>query len=145
MWHLPRGRLVGSKCSLEARQAPGEPLKSTPMCQKRLLVVAHDESLRKTRLALLTGRGYALDLAISNEEALTKLRTNTYDLILIGRDTRTEIIPLDRRIAEMGQALPVLKIDDAPTAFAQLVGASPEEVLAAIEEALRHEVSAQEH
>jgi len=53
------------------------------MSAGRILVVDDDPQIRRTMRASLTGRGYEVEDARTGEEALDKLRSETYDLVLL--------------------------------------------------------------
>ena len=78
------------------------PVYNVRMAPKSILLFTHDEVLRASRLALLNAEGHSVDFAISDTEAITMLRAKQYSLILIGRDTRGEKVPLDERISGTG-------------------------------------------
>jgi len=54
---------------------------------KRILVVADDRPLRTTRVFLLESEGYRVECVESDDEAMTMLLTETYDLVLLGRNS----------------------------------------------------------
>src|SRR3989344_9056716 len=51
--------------------------------QKRVLIVEDDQFLREFYQELLTAEGYFVDAASDGEIALTKLRSNEYNLVLL--------------------------------------------------------------
>jgi two-component system, OmpR family, KDP operon response regulator KdpE len=53
------------------------------MSAGRILVVDDDPQIRRAMRATLTGRGYEVGDTRSGEEALDKLRSETYDLVLL--------------------------------------------------------------
>jgi two-component system, OmpR family, KDP operon response regulator KdpE len=53
------------------------------MSEGRILVVDDDPQIRRTMKTTLTARGYEVSDSRSGEEALDKLRSETYDLILL--------------------------------------------------------------
>ncbi len=68
--------------NLVADKAPGR-LPAAPLSGKRILVVDDSESVRKMMELRLAKGGYAVDFAITGEEALTKAREQAYDLIFL--------------------------------------------------------------
>jgi DNA-binding response OmpR family regulator len=54
---------------------------------KRILVVAHDRPLKGTRVSLLESEGYRVESVESDDAAMTLLETETFDLILLGRNS----------------------------------------------------------
>lgn len=54
-----------------------------PPSAKRILVVDDSESVRKMMEMRLAKKGYAVDFAVTGEEALTKAREQSYDLIFL--------------------------------------------------------------
>lgn len=54
-----------------------------PPSAKRILVVDDSESVRKMMEMRLVKKGYAVDFAVTGEEALTKAREQSYDLIFL--------------------------------------------------------------
>src|ERR1700737_4049410 len=53
------------------------------MSEGRILVVDADPHIRRTMKTTLTARGYEVSDSRSGEEALEKLRLETYDLVLL--------------------------------------------------------------
>jgi CheY-like chemotaxis protein len=105
---------------------------------KRILVVSHNEVLRRTRVALLQWAGYAVVHVESDDDALAAVRIAHPDLVLLGRITRPKHIEIDQRLREAYPDLPILKIvlpTDLNTQYASRVtAAAPREVLGALEE-----------
>jgi len=56
------------------------------MSAGRILVVDDDPQIRRTMRASLTARGYEVGDARTGEEALDKLRSETYDLVLLDKN-----------------------------------------------------------
>ncbi|MBK1723868.1 response regulator [Thiocystis violacea] len=56
---------------------------SVPSSAKRILVVDDSESVRKMMEMRLVRKGFAVDFAVTGEEALTKAREQSYDLIFL--------------------------------------------------------------
>ncbi|NEV64191.1 response regulator [Thiorhodococcus minor] len=54
-----------------------------PSYTKRILVVDDSESVRKMMEMRLAKKGYAVDFAVTGEEALTRAREQSYDLIFL--------------------------------------------------------------
>jgi DNA-binding NtrC family response regulator len=67
----------------------------TPL-PKRILVVAHDRPLRATRVSLLEDQGYRVKSVETDDDAMTLLLTQTFDLILLGRNSGMHKKFLDR-------------------------------------------------
>jgi DNA-binding response OmpR family regulator len=51
--------------------------------EKRILVVDDDESLLGSLLAILQSEGYLVDTASTGQEAISKARTTSYDLMIV--------------------------------------------------------------
>jgi CheY-like chemotaxis protein len=51
--------------------------------QKTILLVDDDTAIRNLYQELLTGAGYAVDVAVDGKEGLEKIKASTYDLILL--------------------------------------------------------------
>jgi DNA-binding NtrC family response regulator len=77
---------------------------------KRILVVAHDETLRKTRAALLLRLGYAVAAVGTPGAAITMLEKDVFDLVVIGRKSRLPGKGLDQLLRETYPGLKILKI-----------------------------------
>ncbi|NEX19300.1 response regulator [Thiorhodococcus mannitoliphagus] len=69
---------------LRSEEAPAvEVAAQAPLSAKRILVVDDSESVRKMMEMRLVKKGYAVDFAVTGEEALTKAREQSYDLIFL--------------------------------------------------------------
>ena len=79
---------------------------------KRLLVVAHDATLKATCVALLRHVGYDVAAVESTEDALTRLESERFDLVLVGRKSRGQMEASDVGVRERFPFLPILKIQD---------------------------------
>lgn len=81
---------------------------------KRILIVEDDQMLLKTMEALLTVRGYLITLAKNGKEALEKIATNRYDLVLtdlmLPYSNGFEIIS---KLNQEGKKTPVIIISSA--------------------------------
>ena len=112
---------------------------------KRILIVAHDPFLAKTRRALLLSAGYEVALADSDDFAVTSVDRERFDLILIGRNSRLSERALDQRLRERYPQLPVLKItqlnENLSLYASRVTDAEPSHVLAAIKEMLAISIS----
>jgi hypothetical protein len=78
---------------------------------KRILVVAHDRSLRKTRVQLLEFEGYRVDSVGTDDEAMRLLEIEHFDLVLLGRQSALAVKGIDQRIRERFPSLATLKIE----------------------------------
>lgn len=52
-------------------------------CPSRILIVDDDDNIRKVERAILTEKGYEVDIAETGAEAIAKTATNHFDLMLI--------------------------------------------------------------
>jgi DNA-binding response OmpR family regulator len=77
---------------------------------KRILVVAHNRPLKGTRVSLLESEGYRVESVESDDAAMTLLETETFDLILLGRNSGMHKKFLDQRLREKYPQLPTLKV-----------------------------------
>jgi CheY-like chemotaxis protein len=106
---------------------------------KRILLVAHDASLRESRASVLRGAGYVVVAVITVEEAVTELRVADFDVVLIGRNPSAGGPLIDRALRTAFLDQPILKIanaaDDERYA-SRIVGASPHHILAALTDML---------
>ncbi|WP_260740475.1 hypothetical protein [Tunturiibacter lichenicola] len=107
---------------------------------KRILVVAHDRMLRITRVSILEKAGYTVSSAASDDDAMTLLETERFDLILLGRKSNIPKMGLDQRLREKHPDLLTLKIHpegDVVSLFpTRMTDAVPEHVLSALKEML---------
>jgi hypothetical protein len=108
--------------------------------RKRILVVSDDRVLRFSRVALLKKEGYQVESIDSDDAAMTLLEAESFDLILLGRDSLRPGKALDRRLRERYPKLLTLKIEGnvpAPSRYpSRITDARPERVLAALDEML---------
>jgi PleD family two-component response regulator len=105
---------------------------------KRILVVADDRPLRTTRVALLTSEGYRVEGVESDDEAMTILLTETYDLVLLGRNSELHK-GLDQRLREKYPHLLTLKIvneADGSVWPSRIIDSEPRHVIIALHEML---------
>jgi DNA-binding NtrC family response regulator len=107
---------------------------------KRILVVSDDPTLGFSRVALLKKAGYLVDSINSDAAALALLEAESFDLILLGRNSQPTSQGLDQRLRERHPDLLTLKIE-ANAAFpsvhaTRVTDARPERVLAALAEML---------
>jgi hypothetical protein len=63
--------------------------------KKSILIVAHDGNLLQTRKMLLEHAGYTVAAVVSDDEAMTLLETEVFDLILLGRASKIQELGLD--------------------------------------------------
>jgi CheY-like chemotaxis protein len=108
--------------------------------QKRILVLAHDETLRNTRAMLLLNLGYAVATVETPDEALTLLSRNRFDLVLIGRKSRLPGKGIDQRLRETYPDLPILKVAEILEEYSpyvsQTTDSMPSNVVASVREML---------
>jgi response regulator RpfG family c-di-GMP phosphodiesterase len=110
---------------------------------KRILVVADDRPLRTTRVFLLESESYRVECVESDDEAMTMLLTETYDLVLLGRNSELHKKGIDQRLREKYPHLLTLKIvneADASIWPSRITDSQPEHVLAALHEMLGDKV-----
>jgi DNA-binding response OmpR family regulator len=77
---------------------------------KRILVVAHNRPLKGTRVSLLESEGCRVESVESDDAAMTLLETETFDLILLGRNSGMHKKFLDQRLREKYPQLLTLKV-----------------------------------
>jgi response regulator RpfG family c-di-GMP phosphodiesterase len=110
---------------------------------KRILVVADDRPLRTTRVFLLESESYRVECVESDDEAMTMLLTETYDLVLLGRNSELHKKGIDQRLREKYPHLLTLKIvneTDASIWPSRITDSQPEHVIAALHEMLGDKV-----
>jgi hypothetical protein len=110
---------------------------------KRILVVADDRPLRTTRVALLKSEGYRVESVESDNEAMTTLLTETYDLVLLGRNSELHKKGIDQRLREQYPRLLTLKIVnevDASIWPSRITDSEPKHVIVALHEMLGDKV-----
>ncbi|MGD0646785.1 MAG: hypothetical protein ABR971_02245 [Acidobacteriaceae bacterium] len=66
--------------------------------QKRILVVSHDPVLRDSRSALLLRAGFSVSAVGHNDEAMALMAQNSFDVLLIGRNSHWPEAGLDERV-----------------------------------------------
>jgi CheY-like chemotaxis protein len=54
---------------------------------KRILVVAHNRPLKETRVSLLESQGYRVESVETDDDAMTLLETEHFDLVLLGHQS----------------------------------------------------------
>jgi DNA-binding NtrC family response regulator len=112
-----------------------EPSPRRPMVS-RILIVSHDAGLRFSRSELLTKSGYVVETAPSAETAMHSMATSAFDLVLVGRNSLSDRVPIDKQLREKYPSLLILKIVDLidqSTSFANhMTDAVPENVIAAL-------------
>jgi hypothetical protein len=110
---------------------------------KRILVVADDRPLRTTRVALLESEGYRVQSVESDDEAMAMLLTETYDLVLLGRNSELHKKGIDQRLREKYPDLLTLKIvneADASIWPSRIIDSEPRHVIVALHEMLGDKV-----
>jgi hypothetical protein len=110
---------------------------------KRILVVADDRPLRTTRVSLLESEGYRVESVESDNEAMTALLTETYDLVLLGRNSELHKKGIDQRLREQYPHLLTLKIvneADASIWPSRITDSEPKHVIVALHEMLGDKV-----
>jgi len=117
----------------------------SPRCKKvllskRILVVAHDRSLRASRVTLLRKAGYTVEFAEFDDDAMARLATEQFDLVLLGRKSLLPKKGIDQRVREIYPDLLILKIEgkgvDASVYPSRVTDSEPRHVLAALSEML---------
>jgi CheY-like chemotaxis protein len=106
---------------------------------KRILVVAH---LRSTRVSLLESQGYSVE-SVETDDAMTLLLAQTFDLILLGRNSGMHKTLLDQRLREKYPQLLTLKIvnHEEPSVYpSRLTDSAPEHVIVALREMLGDDI-----
>jgi response regulator RpfG family c-di-GMP phosphodiesterase len=114
-----------------------------PSMPKRILVVADDRPLRTTRVFLLESEGYRVECVESDDEAMTMLLTETYDLVLLGRNSELHKKGIDQRLREKYPHLLTLKIvneADASIWPSRMTDSEPKHVIVALHEMLGDKV-----
>jgi hypothetical protein len=108
--------------------------------QKRILVVSHDQALRESRSALLLSAGYAVSAAGGDDEAMALMVGNSFDVVLIGRNSRWPMKGLDERVRELHLHQPIVKIarpEEPESSFcSRITDSVPAHVLEAVREVL---------
>lgn len=103
---------------------------------KRILVVCDDAMLRSTRVDILERSGYSVMCMVTDDDAMTLLEFEQFDLVLIGRKSESPGTELDQRLREKYPTLPVLKIQprgDAVSEYpSRTTDALPEHVVDAL-------------
>lgn len=103
---------------------------------KRILVVANEKPLRESRAMLLESVGYSVVSVCSDEDALSLLKTESFGLVLIGRNTDSPVA-LDELLRTKYPSLLTLKIDLLESKYpSRITDAVPTHVLDAIREML---------
>ena len=141
-----------SCCTLAARKLPPSFMSFiqhrdsvqfvTALCliPKRILVVAHDRMLRTTRVSILENEGYTVSSAVTDDDAMTLLETEQFDLILLGRKSQVPKMGLDQRLREKHPNLLIFKIQPAGDVVSlfptRTTDAVPDHVLSALKEML---------
>jgi hypothetical protein len=111
---------------------------------KRILVVADDRPLRTTRVFLLENESYRVESVESDDEAMmTMLLTETYDLVLLGRNSELHKKGIDQRLREKYPDLLTLKVvneADASIWPSRIIDSEPKHVIVALHEMLEDKV-----
>lgn len=107
---------------------------------KKILIVCDDECLRSSRALVLESAGYNVKTVSSDDGAMKVLETETFDLVLIGRNLANVEKQLDQRLREKYADLKTLKIQIGGEVFSiypsRTVDSLPIHVLAALAEML---------
>ena len=77
---------------------------------KRVLVVAQDIPLGKSRVQLLEQAGYEVESVASDNDAMALLETEQFDLIPIGRNSLLPKMGIDQRLREKYPEFFILEI-----------------------------------
>jgi hypothetical protein len=108
--------------------------------QKRILVVSHDPVLRDSRSALLLSAGYAVSAAGRDEDAMALMETNSFDVVLIGRNSHWPKKGLDERVRALHPHQLIVKIAQAgeprSSFCSRITDPVPANVLEAVREVL---------
>lgn len=108
-----------------------------------VLIVSHDAGLRLTRAALFTNNGYTVDTALNAKNAILEMASFHYDLVVVGRNSLSDKIPIDQQIRNNYPSVLILKIvdpvDRANSFASRMTDATPHRVLAAAAEMLTNE------
>jgi hypothetical protein len=109
----------------------------TPALPKRILVVAHDKGVRVSRGLLLKSGGYRVESVDTDDSAMELLEVESFDLVLLGRNSKLNVTAIDKRLRYKYPDLLTLKVDDEFSAFpTRMTGRLPEEILDALREML---------
>ena len=96
--------------------------------------------LRTTRVSILENEGYTVSSAVTDDDAMTLLETEQFDLILLGRKSQVPKMGLDQRLREKHPNLLILKIQPAGDVVSlfptRTTDAVPDHVLSALKEML---------
>ena len=108
--------------------------------QKRILVVSHDPVLRDSRSALLLHAGFAVSAVGHNDEAMALMVQNTFDVVVIGRNSHWPEMGLDERVRAIYPEQLIVKIAQAgePKSMfcSRITDSFPTNVLEAVNEVL---------
>jgi hypothetical protein len=109
----------------------------TPALPKRILVVAHDKGVRVSRGLLLKSGGYTVESVDTDDSAMELLKVESFDLILLGRDSKLSVPAIDKRLRYKYPDLPTLKIDDIFSPFpTRMTSSLPQQILGTLREML---------
>jgi DNA-binding NtrC family response regulator len=107
---------------------------------KRILVVAHKQPLRESRLEILQREGYCVQAVETDDEAMLTVQNVPFDAILIGRKSRLLQKGIDQRLREKYPELLILKIESTsePSSVypSRITDSAPRHVLEALHEML---------
>lgn len=107
---------------------------------KRILVVAHNQPLRESRLEILQREGYCVQAVETDDEAMLTVQNVPFDAILIGRKSRLLQKGIDQRLREKYPELLILKIESTsePSSVypSRITDSAPRHVLEALHEML---------
>lgn len=106
---------------------------------RQILVVSPDHLLRETRTAILRSDGYTVHSVSSDDEAMVLLASETFDLVVLGRESILSPGALDQRPRNAHLNMAILKIVDE-SGYGEFssrhTNANPTAVLAAVREML---------
>lgn len=107
---------------------------------KRVLVVAHDQPLRESRVRLLQEEGYVVEAVETDDQAMAIVEREQFDLILLGRRSVIPKTGIDERLREKYPELLMLKIENVAEQRSiypsRMTDSSPRHVLDALHEML---------
>ena len=100
---------------------------------KRILRVSPDSDLLQTQVLLLKSQGYKVDAVTSEDEAMSQLRANDFDWVLLGRNLKLFGIQLDDRNYPKMLTLKIQSTDEEVSLYAsRTVDAMPQHVIDAL-------------
>ena len=106
---------------------------------QRIRIVAHDRSVRSSRVQLLRSNGYEVTFVTFDDEAIVLLNNEQFDVVLIGHGSMTAKVRLDQWLREAYPEMLILQIENLKensTFPSRIIRSRPEDVLEAIHEML---------